>query len=190
MLPDIWEGGTIVTPDSAPTIETERLRLRELRASDLPDWAQLIYADPEVTRYLPGPDVTPLERAERLFRHFTEQWPLHGVGGWAITDRETGAFLGQCGLNQIPDLGETEIDYALARQSWGRGLATEAAGAVVNYAFSTAQLARLIGFVIPENTASRRVLERLGFTYECAMRYWGVDLVRYGLSAGPSQPAQ
>jgi ribosomal-protein-alanine N-acetyltransferase len=165
-----------------PVIETERLRLRPLREDDIADWARLIYADPEVSRYLPGPDVTPTERAERLYRYFTDHWPLHGYGEWAVTDRVTGAFLGQCGLNHIADLRETEIDYALAKQAWGRGLATEASQAAVQFAFESAGLTRLIGFVIPENTASRRVLERVGFRFESDTHYWGVDLVRYCLS--------
>lgn len=165
-----------------PTIETARLRLRPLTEEDVPEWARLLYADPKVTRYLPGPDETPLERTERMFRHFSEHWPEHGYGEWAVTDRETGAFLGQCGLNHIADLAETELDYALARHAWGRGLATEAAGAAVRFAFEAVQLPRLIGFVMPEHIASRRVLERLGFSYECDTHYWGVDLVRYGVT--------
>ena len=169
-------------PGHVPTIETARLRLRPLVEDDIPDWARLIYADPEVMRYLPGPDVTPQERAERLYRYFTDHWSRHGFGEWAVTDRATGDFLGQAGLNHIADLNETEVDYALAKDAWGQGLATEAAGAVVRYAFEAAGLTRLIGFVIPENVASRRVLERLGFVYECDTHYWGVDLVRYGLS--------
>jgi RimJ/RimL family protein N-acetyltransferase len=171
-----------MTPVEAPTIETARLRLRPLMEADVPEWSRLLYADPEVARYLPGPNVTPLERTERLFQHFTSHWQHHGYGEWAVIDCETGAFLGQCGLNHIEDLGETELDYALARSAWGRGLATEAAQAAVNFAFEMAGLTRLIGFVIPEHAASRRVLERLGFVYECDTHYWGVDLVRYGLS--------
>lgn len=166
-----------------PTLETERLRLRPLLEEDVPEWARLLYADPEVTRYLPGKDETPLERTQRLFRAFDEHWPTYGFGEWAVTDRNTGAFLGQCGLNHIPDLAETELDYALARHVWGRGLATEAAQAAVNFAFETVGLSRLIGFVMPEHIASRRVLERLDFEYECEMHFWGVDLVRYGCPA-------
>jgi RimJ/RimL family protein N-acetyltransferase len=166
-----------------PTIETAQLRLRPLSKADVPKWAQLIYADPDVTRYLPGPDATPLERTERLYQQFSNHWQNHGYGEWAVTDRETGAFLGQCGLNHIADISETELDYALAKHAWGRGLATEAANAAVQFAFETVGLRRLIGFVIPEHIASRRVLERLGFAYECDMPYWGVDLVRYGLDS-------
>lgn len=171
-----------MTTTPVPTIETSRLRLRPLAEDDIADWSRLIYADPEVTRYLPGPDVTPLARTERLFKHFTDHWPAHGYGEWAVTDRETGAFLGQCGLNHIDEIDETELDYSLAKYAWGRGIATEAAGAAVRFAFETAGLTRLIGFVVPEHVASRRVLERLGFVYECDTHFWGVDLVRYGLS--------
>lgn len=165
-----------------PVIETERLRLRPLNEDDIPEWERLIYADPEVTRYLPGADATPLERTQRTYRHFTDHWPRYGYGEWAVTDRDSGVFLGQAGLNRIADLNETELDYALARHAWGRGLATEAAAAAVRFAFETVGLPRLIGFVMPAHVASRRVLERLGFSYECEMQYWGVDLVRYGLA--------
>ncbi|HYI16572.1 MAG TPA: GNAT family N-acetyltransferase [Thermomicrobiales bacterium] len=172
----------MMTSSDVPTIETARLRLRPLHEDDIPGWARVIYADPDVVRYLPGPNVTSLERTERLYRHFTDLWPRHGFGGWAVTDRDSGDFLGQAGLNHIADLKETEIDYALAKHAWGRGLATEAASAVARFAFESAGLTRLIGFVIPENVASRRVLERIGFAYECDMHYWGVDLARYGMS--------
>ena len=168
-----------------PTIETAQLRLRPLNQDDIPDWTRLIYADADVTRYLPGTDATPLERTERLYRYFTNQWPRHGNGEWASTDRETGAFLGQAGLNHIADINEIELEGALAKHAWGGGLATEAASAAVQFAFETAGLTRLIGFVIPEHVASRRALERLGFVYECDTHYWGVALVRYGL--GPEQ---
>ncbi|MGH9173656.1 MAG: GNAT family N-acetyltransferase [Vicinamibacterales bacterium] len=171
-----------MTVSEAPLIETARLRLRPLAETDIADWARLLYADPDVTRYLPGPDVTPEERAARLYKHFSEHWPRHGYGEWAVTDRSTGVFLGQAGLNHIPDIAETELDYALAKHAWGRGLATEAARAAVRYAFEAAGLTRLIGFVIPEHVASRRVLERLGFVFEESTHFWGVDLVRYGLT--------
>jgi ribosomal-protein-alanine N-acetyltransferase len=170
-----------------PTIETARLRLRPLAEDDIQVWASQLYADPDVTRYLPGSNASPIERTERLYKHFTEHWPRYGFGEWAVTDRESGDFLGQCGLNHIDNISETEIDYALAKPAWGRGLATEAAGAAVRFAFETAGLTRLIGFVIPEHIASRRVLERLGFAFETDTHYWGVDLVRYGLSADTFQ---
>ena len=165
-----------------PTIETARLRLRPFADADVSEWTRLIYADADVTRFLPGTNATPHERTQRMYHHFTEHWRRHGYGEWAVTDLESGAFLGQCGLNHIDDINETEVDYALAKHAWGRGLASEAASAAVQYGFETAGLTRLIGFVMPDHVASRRVLERLGFVYECDTHFWGVDLVRYGLT--------
>jgi ribosomal-protein-alanine N-acetyltransferase len=135
-----------------------------------------------VTRYLPASKVTPVERSRRVYEMFTGHWPRHGYGIWAVTEKATGVFLGQAGLNHIDEIAETELDYALARDSWGRGLASEAAEAAVRFAFERAGLARLIGFVVPENVASRRVLEKLGFAFETETHYWGLDLVRYGLT--------
>jgi RimJ/RimL family protein N-acetyltransferase len=90
--------------------------------------------------------------------------------------------MGQCGLNYVANLGQTEIDFALARHYWGRGFASEAARAAVRFAFDTANLSELIGFVVPENGASRRVLARLGFVEERVVQQWGADLLLHTLT--------
>jgi RimJ/RimL family protein N-acetyltransferase len=165
-----------------PEIETERLRLRALREGDVADWAGLLYADPEVMRFLLGDWSDPVARAERYLRYFLEHWPRHGYGEWAVTDKASGAFMGQCGLNYVANLGQTEIDFALARLYWGRGFASEAARAAARFAFDTANLSGLIGFVVPENGASRRVLAHLGFVEERVVQQWGADLLLHTLT--------
>ena len=116
---------------------TERLRLRRFTPEDAADHLRL-YRDPEVTRLLGG---GPFDEARARMRsaaalaRFERHWTEHGCGVYALGDRETGRLVGQCGLNHLPDLPEIEILYLFERPCWGRGLAPEAARAVLAHAF-------------------------------------------------------
>jgi RimJ/RimL family protein N-acetyltransferase len=84
-----------------------------------------------------------------------------GVGAFRVEGRDTGVFLGRCGLRPEEGSGETEIAYAFARHAWGRGIATEAARAVVQHGFD-AGLTRIVACALAENAPSLRVLEKVG----------------------------
>ena len=162
-----------------PRLETARLLSRPLVAADLDDYTRHIFADAEVMRYLPKRALAPRERAERSIAFFNDHWLQHDYGVWAVTDKITGEFIGHCGLNFVTEAGEVEVLYALRRDRWGQGIATEAARASARFGFETVNLARLVAFAVPENIASRRVMEHLGFTYERDAHYFGLDLVYY-----------
>lgn len=166
---------------SNPAIETARLWLRPFVAADLDDYARLIFSDAEVMRYLPKRDLAPRDRAERTLTVFAENWSRHGCGVWAVTHKVTGEFMGHCGLGPVPEAGEIELLYALGRAYWGQGIATEAARASVRFGFEHANLVHLIALAVPENIASRRVMEHLGFAYEKDAHYFGLDLAYYAL---------
>lgn len=161
-------------------IETERLMLRPPTNADLEEWASHIFADPDVIRYMPKRDMTPYERAERALRVSSENWKAHGYGGWVIRSKVDGQLVGSCDLDS-EELGEVELGYCLARAYWGKGLATEAARAVVGFAFEALQMERLVAVVVPENTASWKLLEHIGFTFEKKAHYYGWDVVYYGI---------
>ncbi len=165
---------------SFASIETERLILRPPTNADLDNWASRIFADPEVMRYTPKRDMTPYERAERALRVSSENWTAHGYGGWIIRDKLDEQLLGSCDLDQ-EELGEVELGYVLAKAYWGKGIATETARAVVRFAFETVRLERLAAVVVPENIASWRLLENMGFIYEKKAHYYGWDVVYYGI---------
>lgn len=146
-----------------------------------------IYADPEVRRYFPDGTLTREETREELEWIIEVYYGRYGYGLWATIDKETGALIGRCGLlpwkivpgregqpgldgpDEYPD-ETTEVDvevaYLLSKDVWRRGLGTEAARAIVDYAFGDLRLTRLICLFEPENTASRKVAENAGFTYE------------------------
>jgi RimJ/RimL family protein N-acetyltransferase len=141
-------------------IETPRLLLRPIELGDLDEFVAL-HADPEVTRF-----IRPLDRAaaeERLHRDGRE-WLERGHGLLAVLDLKTSSFLGRCGLKYWPQFDETELGWVLRREAWGRGYATEAGRACVEWAFSEFDLTYLTAMINAGNRRSIRVSERLGFT--------------------------
>jgi RimJ/RimL family protein N-acetyltransferase len=148
-------------------LETPRLILRHLVMDDL-DELFALYRDPEIRRYFPEGVLTREETQEKL------EWHMHGhprhpeLGLWATIHKETGKFIGRCGLLpwEIDGKLEVEIAYLLDKSFWGQGLATEAANGILEYGFGKLGLSRLICLIDPENIASQRVAERIGMTFE------------------------
>ena len=147
--------------------ETSRLLLRRQTLEDLDDlWA--LYRDPEITRFIPDAPRS-YEEAKAELEWFMNGHPQHPeLGLWATIHRETGKFIGRCGLLPwtIEGRPEVEVAYTLAREYWGRGLATEAAHGIVGHGFERLHLPRLICLIDPGNAASQRVAEKIGMTFE------------------------
>jgi ribosomal-protein-alanine N-acetyltransferase len=148
-------------------LETNRVFLRHLVPDDL-DSLFALYRDPDVRRYFPEGTLTYEETREEL------EWFLHGhpdhpeLGLWAAIQKETGRFIGRCGLLPwtIDGRFEVEVAYLLAKEVWGQGLGTEAARALVEYGFGRLRLQRLICLIDRENLASIRVAEKIGMRFE------------------------
>jgi RimJ/RimL family protein N-acetyltransferase len=138
--------------------ETERLRFRRFRSEDaavLDRWA----ADPGFQRYL-GPPRPGLENVRRYDAH----WERHGFGIGALEWKETGELVGRSGVafHRIwPH--DPEVGWAIDPAWWGRGIATEAGRASVDWAFGPLGYDRVVSISVPENLASRRVMAKLGF---------------------------
>jgi RimJ/RimL family protein N-acetyltransferase len=127
-----------------------------------------LYRDPEIRRYFPEGTLTRDETREEL-EWFLDGHPEHPeLGLWATIHKPSGRFIGRCGLLPwtIDDRHEVEVAYLLAREFWGHGLATEAASAIVRYAFDRLALPRLICLIDPANQASIGVAERIGMSFE------------------------
>ncbi|HEY2294579.1 MAG TPA: GNAT family N-acetyltransferase [Thermoanaerobaculia bacterium] len=165
-----------------PTLETERLLLRPFRGSDLDDYATL-RADPEVLRYLVGAGGEPWDRG-RSSRHMAfmiGHWQVWGTGTWAVEHKESGAFLGLVGFSEPEGWPGLELAWALARQHWGHGYATEAAREALAHAFTTWKRERVISLIHPENRASIRVAERIGEKLLDRINHLGREMLRYGI---------
>lgn len=160
-----------------------------MTTDDLDEFARLIFADPEVIRYMPKRDMTPRERAERAYNVFQQNWKNHGYGGWLITDKVTGQLMGECNFD-TEETADVELGYSLAKSFWGKGIATEAASAAVRFGFEEAKLERIIAVVVPENVASWHVLEKIGFVFEKEAHLYGFDVAYYGIRRDQFQQAE
>ena len=161
-------------------IETARLCLRRLQASDLDVYYQRIYADPDVMKTLPAGAPIPRDDFERrVSMTMVHHWAQHGFGPWVMIHKADQVVLGHCGLRYWPESTEVEVFYALDKRYWGQGLATEGARASLRYGFEALQLERIIAAILPENQASRRVLEKSGFRLEGEMAFGDLVVMRY-----------
>ena len=169
---------------SAAAVETERLRLRRIAPGDHDPYFQKIYADDAVMRTLPFGAAIDRDVFERVVQSLMiDPWNEHGFGPWLVERRDDGQLLGHCGLRYWPGSDDVEVLYALARDAWDRGYATEAARASVAYGFQELGLARIIAAILPENTASRRVLEKLGMRETGPFRFGTLEVVGFELLA-------
>ncbi len=148
-------------------LETNRLIHRHLVMDDL-DELFALYSDSEIRKYFPEGVLTLAETREHL------EWYIDGprdhpeLGLWATIYKETGMFIGRCGLLPWTIDGQLEIEvaYLLDKKFWRQGLATEAAEGILAYAFETLNLSRIICLMHPDNIASQRVAQKIGMTLE------------------------
>lgn len=145
-------------------LETDRLKLRQFRESDLDAYAEMC-GDPEVMKYL-GPEPMTREEAWRNMAMVVGHWRLRGYGLWAVEEREGGEFVGRVGCWRPEGWPGLEIAWTLRRAFWGKGYATEAARASLDFAFNQLGQTRAISMIHGENTASIQVAKRLKMRLE------------------------
>lgn len=154
--------------EAPSTIDTERLHLRKPQLSDA-EWIFRDYAtDPEVTRFLLWNPHASIEDT-RHFLHFChEVWRLQQAFPYVIESKETGKGIGM--IEVRIDGHRAELGYVLAKQHWGHGFATEAARALVAWAYAQPQIKRIWAHCDTENDASAHVLEEAGLEREGLLR--------------------
>lgn len=162
-----------------PRLETPRLILREARTEDREGLFGL-YADEEVMRYIPLDPFESIEEADDEMswhaRIFREQTGLR----WMIEERDTGEFVGTCGfLGLEREHNRMEIGYDLTRSHWGKGLMPEAIRAVLDFGFGPLGANKIEARVDPDNAASIRLMDKLGFTLEGRLRQHEFEKGRY-----------
>ncbi len=143
-------------------LSTERLELRPHRLSDV-SFMMDLNSDPEVVRYTGDAAFAREGEAREVVERLARQFEAFRMGRFVALDRRSGEKLGWCGLRWHEDLEVADLGYRFFRKHWGKGYASEAAGACVRYAFGELGLPRLIAHAMLENAASVRVLEKLGF---------------------------
>jgi RimJ/RimL family protein N-acetyltransferase len=155
-----------------PLIETERLTLRAPQRADFECYADLMGSDRAA--HICGPYDRPAAWA--IFAGNAASWILDGFGGWSITDRATGAYLGEVAISKPARYPETELGWSLIAKAEGKGIAFEAVSATRDYAFRNLGFATLVSYIMPGNARSIRLAERLGASRDEDADYPGDDL--------------
>jgi RimJ/RimL family protein N-acetyltransferase len=169
---------------SAPTIDTARLRLRAPTPNDFEAACQL-WAHPDVYRYTGGSPGSREEVWRRLLAN-AGTWALLGYGSWAVEQRSDGAYLGQVGFlhamrEMQPPFGADEVEagWALAPAAHGRGVASEAVGAALEWADAHLPGRPIVCIVSPGNAPSLKVASKFGFRERARGAYHGEPTIQF-----------
>jgi ribosomal-protein-alanine N-acetyltransferase len=180
---------------SFPTIETERLVLREIVATDA-SALFAIHGDADAMRWFGADPLVDIAQAEKMIETFASwrQMPNPGTR-WGIQRRSDSALIGSCGLFKWNRGWKSCVTgYELAQSAWDQGFMVEALHAVLVWGFEHMELHRVEAQVNPENAASLKLLQRLGFVHEGHMREAGFwlgkhhDLLQFGLLRREHRP--
>ena len=158
---------TISTRHAAPTLETQRLRLRGLKASDLDAFEQM-YSDPLVYRLLTGKPLSREDAWARMLR-LAGLWELSGYGYWALEDKITGALAGIAGYAEFhrtiePNIvGKPEFGWALASSFHGKKLSTEAVSAIQAWGDEELGADETSCIIATKNAPSIHLAHKIGF---------------------------
>ena len=166
---------------SAPeSFATDRLGARRPSPSD-EEFFVATWSDLRVAQWLGGP--RDRSRVRALMTHFDDLWNHESHGVWVLEDRSTGEPVGWVLLHPMDFGGHTgiEIGWAIVADRWREGLASEAAARVAEIAFIDCKLSEVISGTMTRNIASRGVMEKIGFVYDCNVEHAGLPHVLYRL---------
>ena len=166
----------ISAPADAPDLRTTRLLLRARTLADL-EAIVALDAAPAVRRFIGGP-LEPAAHREEVRRRIAEGRP-EPHASWAIEWRDRPGLLGLCGLSPSEETGLTQIGWRLLTSAWGRGVATEAARAVLARALGPLGLPAVVALIHPGNRASIGVAEKIGMEQAGMVPYRGVPQLLY-----------
>ena len=170
-----------------PTLETDRLILRELSEGDIDELYE-IFSSEEVTKYYGMYAFKEVDEVKKTMRYFIDGFKEERQIRWCIILKSTGKAIGTCGFHCFSQRHyRAEIGYELSQNYWGAGYMNEALQRIIKYGFENLNLMRIEGLIYPENTSSRKSLEKLGFKEEGLLRDYMffrdkmTDLLMYSL---------
>lgn len=161
-------------------LETERLFLRKLKDYDIDEIFNM-RSDADIMRYIRKPQT---ERAESLkwIKMISQFWDSEGIGFCGVVEKESKRFIGWCGLWKLNETDEIEVGYAIQKDFWGKGYATEAAKKFLEYGFEELNLEKIVAVAFPENQASQNVMKKIGMEYVGIGNFYDNELVKYAIS--------
>lgn len=171
-----------VSFDTFPELETERLILRQVMEKDV-DQLYEIVSDAEVAKFDYFYPVTSKGEAMKFIERYRQEFEENEEITWGIIARKTNKLIGTCCIGDFDEgARRAEIGYDIAQVEWGKGYATEAIRAVVDFGFNVMNLNRIEATITPGNNASVKVLRKLNFVQEGIVRER--DLIKGKLEDG------
>ena len=160
-------------------LETKRLIINHFDTSDIEAWAA-IESDPEVRKFVDNKTLTFKESKAYVLENI-ESYRINGYGRYAVREKSNNNLVGMCGF--LDDEFGLDLGYRYSRNTWGRGIGTEAAQAVVEYGLKELGLLSIVGGVLHENVASEKILIKLGFIFEEEAYFMGKLFKKYILTS-------
>ena len=163
-----------------------RLSYERVTAAHAADYAALLMHPRVIPTLWPFAQPPQFADAQTSVETTAEHWERHGFGLWMVRDRDSGAIIGRAGLawiNDLPQGAAVEAGWLIHPDRWGQGLGTEVAVTSAETAFGSLGLDAVVAVTLPDNLASRRVMEKTGFRYEGDTVHAGLDHVLYRLTA-------
>ncbi len=139
-------------------LQTPRLILREFHLEDAENFYEL-NRNPNVIKFTGDSSFQNISEAEEFLKNY-DDYKRNGYGRWAVMEKDSGEFLGWCGLKF--DGNETDIGFRFFEKHWNKGFATESAKACLEYGFNKLNLNEIVGRAMKENIGSHKVLEKIG----------------------------
>lgn len=167
------------------TLETDRLILREFLPTDDAGMFTLD-SDPEVHRFVGNKPVQHIYESRLMIENIRKQYASNGIGRWAVILKDINEFIGWSGIKLVTDSinhhqNFYEIGYRFIRKHWGKGYATEAGLAFVDFAFNEMKIAELHAYADSENNNSKHILEKLGMQHINSFEHQEKEHVWYSL---------
>ena len=154
-------------------IETQRLRIRTFVESDAKFIVELLN-QPSFLRFIGDKKVRTIEEAQNYIQTGPlDNYQRHGFGQYLVQLKDSNKPIGMCGLLKRDTLEHADLGFAFLPEAWGQGYAFEAASAILIYARDTLKLNRILAITNPDNGSSIKLLNGLGFQFECVIRLSG-----------------
>lgn len=161
-------------------LETERLLIRAFSWDDLAALHETVRSDPEVMRYIPLPASRTVDDTAARLKLYLDLQERGGLAPWAVEEKASGELAGLCGIFPAELVGpEIEIAYIFGQRYWGRGYATEAARACLALGFEEYGFDRILAVIMPGNTASIHVVDKLGMRFDGVGRHYDCEMLCY-----------
>ena len=144
-------------------IKTKRFVLREFSIEDSQEFYNM-NLDEDVMKHTGDVPFQSVEEAEDFISNY-DHYRKYGYGRWTIIEKGTKNYIGWCGLKMTESLNEIDLGFRIKKEYWNKGIATETAKAVLDFAFTKLEITKVVARAMKDNTASIKVIKKLGMEF-------------------------